>query len=196
MDELERSLEAARIYSPEHLIGHVEFKSLTDSRSGARKYLGFKNGPLDNEFHEPSQEFLDESVSYWDKILKGTTANLYLENTYEHSPLPIARLIDLLGPRAGFCFDIGHWFHYAMGRHWDNLAGWLDLIGPRLKHLHLHDNNGEADQHLGLGQADIDLPQAWLLLKGLNPHPSFTLENHRLEGLLQSLAYLKTNPLF
>ncbi|MDR1677332.1 MAG: sugar phosphate isomerase/epimerase [Deltaproteobacteria bacterium] len=196
LEQLKNTLEAIRLYNPDHLIGHPEFNSLTDSASGVRKYLGQKKGPLDSDFHEPSQEFLDQSVIYWQEFLKASPAYLYLENTYEHSPLPIMRIIELLGDQSGCCLDVGHWFYYAMGKHWDNFSEWLTLIGPRLKHLHLHDNNGEADQHLALGQAEIDLPKMWELLKEGECRPTYTLENHKLDGLLQSLAYLNDNPLF
>jgi sugar phosphate isomerase/epimerase len=196
LDRLGRMLEAARIYEPDHLIGHFEFKSLTDSASGPRKFIGQKKGPLDDPFHEPSGQFVESSVNWWQRVLAGSEAPLYLEHTYEHSPLPIVRVIDLLGPQSGFCLDLGHWFHYAMGKHWDNLQEWITLCGPRLRHLHLHDNHGDADQHLGLGQGDIDLPSAWAKFRALSPRPTFTLENHRPDGLLQSLAYLKENPPF
>jgi sugar phosphate isomerase/epimerase len=83
-----------------------------------------------------------------------------------------------------------------MGKYWENLSEWLTHIGPRLKHLHLHDNNAEADQHLGLGQAEINLPKVWELLKKGERKPTYTLENHKLDGLLQSLTYLNDNPLF
>jgi hypothetical protein len=98
--------------------------------------------------------------------------------------------------RVGLCLDIGHWFHYAMGRHWDNLTDWLEISGPRIRHLHLHDNNGQADQHLGLGQASLNLPVIWEQLQTINPPPTITLENHLLESLKQSLVYLKYHPLY
>jgi sugar phosphate isomerase/epimerase len=94
------------------------------------------------------------------------------------------------------CLDIGHWHHYAMGRHWGNLSDWLEMCGDRVEHLHIHDNDGGGDQHLGLGEGAIDLPETWNLLATAIQEPSFTLENHRLEGLLQSVAYLEEHPLF
>ncbi len=52
----------------------------------------------------------------------------------------------------GHCFDAGHW--QLFGRL--NMAEWLDAIGPRLFHLHLHDNHGSADEHLPVGDGIID----------------------------------------
>jgi sugar phosphate isomerase/epimerase len=194
--ELQRCLDAVSAYNPEHLVAHAEFRGLADSAMGPRNYQGQQKGPLDNEFHQPSQEFLEESVAWWRRVLSASQAPLYLENTYEHSPFPICRVIELLGPQSGFCLDLGHWHHYAMGRHWENLGDWLRLVGPQLRHLHLHDNEGEADSHLGLGQGNLDIPMAWELLGKVYPHPTVTLENHRLEGLFQSLAYLQNCPLY
>jgi sugar phosphate isomerase/epimerase len=197
MDWLERHMEVAGLYKPDHVVGHLDFNALRDSASGVRKYFGQKKGPLDDQFHEPSGDFLERSTNWWKLVLAATPANVYLEHTHEHSPLPAIRLLDLLGTeRAGFCLDLGHWHHFGMGKTRKNLPEWVKLVGPRLKHLHVHDNDGDGDQHLGLGQGTINLPWAWEELRKVSPHPNFTLENHRSEGLLQSLSYLRANPLF
>ena len=55
--------------------------------------------------------------------------------------------LDLHG--LGLVLDIGH----------ANTCGTLQefLDHPDLKHIHLHDNSGEGDEHLALGQGGIDL---------------------------------------
>ncbi|MDR1051115.1 MAG: sugar phosphate isomerase/epimerase [Deltaproteobacteria bacterium] len=212
--ELERAMEAVRLYNPDHLIGHPYFDTLRDSVTGVRKFLGLRNGPLDDEIHRPSKRFLDLSLEFWLRVGAACPAGLYLENTHEHSPAAINELIDLLAEeigrnpetqgtgapspydRVGLCLDVGHWFHYAMGRHWDNLDEWVGMSGPRIRHLHLHDNNGQADQHFGLGQAGLPLPSVWGKLRDLSPPPTITLENHLLESLKQSLLYLERHPLY
>jgi sugar phosphate isomerase/epimerase len=56
--------------------------------------------------------------------------------------------------------------------------------------MHLHDNHTHADEHLPLGEGNIDFPGifAYLLEKHLNP--IFTLEPHLAEHLEPSLKAL------
>ncbi len=48
------------------------------------------------------------------------------------------------GPCFGLCFDVGH----NNLLKWD-MASYLRRLGSRVKALHLHDNDGSRDQHLG-----------------------------------------------
>ncbi|MDR1545785.1 MAG: sugar phosphate isomerase/epimerase [Deltaproteobacteria bacterium] len=194
--QMARALETAARYQPDHLVAHAYYDELNHAAGGPRKFLGLKKSDLLGPPHAPAESFLENSQKFWLKVLDASPARLLLENTHEHSPLSIKALLDRLPPRAEMCLDLGHWFYYAMGRHWDNLAQWLALCAARVGHLHLHDNDGESDRHQGLGQGLID----WTMVrKALAEHgltPSYTLENHRIEALAQSCAFLEANPLF
>lgn len=48
-------------------------------------------------------------------------------------------------------FDIGHCHH--MG---GDIVADVHVAGEQLRHLHLHDNHGERDEHLPVGEGDID----------------------------------------
>lgn len=79
---------------------------------------------------------------------------LALENIYE--PLPVLeRLVriveDIKHPHLGLCLDTGHANVNAAG-----LATILALLSPRLVTCHLHDNDGQQDQHAPPGQGCID----------------------------------------
>ena len=78
---------------------------------------------------------------------------LAVENLTNHDAnvLCLTGLYEAFEPEVlGFCFDSGH----------ANIAGdtdWLiEHAFPRLKVLHLHDNNGQADQHALPGQGTVD----------------------------------------
>lgn len=45
--------------------------------------------------------------------------------------------------KVGVCLDLGH----ALIQGWD-VAGCIDVLAPRLRALHVHDNNGREDQHM------------------------------------------------
>jgi sugar phosphate isomerase/epimerase len=195
-DRLLRAVELAELFSPKHLIAHPRFKSRSDSVLGTKKFSVFKRDNLKGPSQTPAPWWLDRSRDVWSAVLDSSQADLRLENTHEHSPEAIMILLRELGPRAAFCLDFGHWHHYAMGRHWNNLDFWLDEIGPQLAHAHVHDNNGEADQHLALGQGTIDYKRVRKLLAERDLRPTFTVENHRPEDLRISHEILAKNPLW
>jgi sugar phosphate isomerase/epimerase len=60
------------------------------------------------------------------------------------------RLIDTLAHPAVVCaLDTGH-AHVSGG-----IRTGIEIFGPRLQHIHLHDNHGEKDEHLEVGKGTI-----------------------------------------
>lgn len=184
-EALDRFLFSAQItscYAPAHFIGHPEFRRETDGRPGAPD--------------EPTGRWLDDSARVWSRFLAETDAPLYLENTYDRAPTAILALLERLpAGRCGFCLDLGHWHYTAGGRGRADLQAWLGPIAAsgRLRHLHLHDNDGTRDCHWGLGKGTIDWPMAFGLLAELGLKPGYTLEAHYLDALEDSLAWLRDN---
>lgn len=110
---------------------------------------------------------------------------LALENIYEESPATLAALVERLdSPWFGHCFDIGHWRLFGL----ESQPDWLQVIAPRLIHLHLHDNFGQSDDHLPVGEGTIDFAPILTLLSRLATSPSITLEAHDPDELQRSLA--------
>ncbi|MDR2947359.1 MAG: sugar phosphate isomerase/epimerase [Candidatus Adiutrix sp.] len=186
-EQLMRALEIAAIYEPDHLIGHPEFRPGLDSAASIRG-----GGPGNPEsLNRPAEPWLERSARLWGEALVATEARLFLENTVDRSPTAIMSLLERLPERAGMCFDVGHWFSAADGSTLHNLPQWIAEAAPRLRHLHLHDNHGQHDEHLGLGWGEIDFDEFFRLLKAHNLHPSFTLEAHTIPDLDASLAAMK-----
>ncbi len=170
-DRLLQAVDVARVYRPVHFIAHLGYAHLT--------YSNFQ--PL----------WLERSVTTWDAVLAhaGDTP-LFLENVFEASPDHHLTVLDALGGRAKACLDLGHWHSFAHGHERSNLGVWLDALGGRIGHLHLHDNDGSGDQHLGLGQGCIPWEQLWAWL-ALRPAPiSVTFEPHTEADFLSTQAYL------
>ena len=112
---------------------------------------------------------------------------LALENIYEDTPATLTALVDRLdSPWFGHCFDIGHWRLFGS----TTQSEWLAAIAPRLLHLHLHDNRGQTDDHLPVGEGIIDYAPLMKRLAGMAAPPSITLEAHNPEELRRSLANL------
>jgi sugar phosphate isomerase/epimerase len=114
---------------------------------------------------------------------------LALENIYEETPETLTNLVDALdSPWFGHCFDIGHWRLFGKVPQ----AEWLAAIASKLLHLHLHDNRGQGDDHLPIGEGSIDFAPLLALLAERPEPPSITLEAHDPDALQRSLASLRT----
>jgi len=114
------------------------------------------------------------------------------ENTYETSPEVHKILFQQLdAPHLGFCMDTGHLTAFAH----TSWQPWLEKLSPWLGQLHLHDNNGQGDNHLALGLGTFNFQSLFTSLnKG--PLPLLTLEPHSKEDLSQSLDYIRKTSLF
>ncbi len=78
-----------------------------------------------------------------------------------------------------FCLDVGH--AYTAGE----LDEFLELSPVN---VHLHDNLGEEDVHLKLGDGDVDIKHALKSLKGYDGN--FVIEGREMEELIESKNYL------
>ena len=100
------------------------------------------------------------------------SGRILLENTprVASSPGELERATLGLNPaQSGFCLDIGH-FHMSGN---DNApASFLN----RIFHCHVHDNNGEKDQHLPPGEGTVDWESILAQLARIDHAPGFSLE--------------------
>ncbi|MBG0778196.1 MAG: sugar phosphate isomerase/epimerase [Desulfovibrionaceae bacterium] len=176
---LASALELVPTYNPRHLIAHACYHHATHGQN--------------------PEAWLQHHLDLWADLapLWPDSTPLYLENTYEADPEPVRTLADALGrslphKHIGTCFDIGHWHSFAHGHARHDLDRWLAAMRP--DHLHLHDNDGTNDQHLGLGQGTIPWEHFARLLENHHLTPTATLEPHTPEDLTLSLAYLHSHP--
>lgn len=131
--------------------------------------------------------WLDNAREFFIQLLNKTAASecrLAIENIYETRPATLVQLVSSVdSPRFGHCFDVGHWHLFGQ----ESMTAWLRAISPQIFHLHLHDNQGVADDHLPVGDGKIDFPLLFNTISQLTPFPSVTLEAHQPEDLRRSL---------
>ena len=89
-----------------------------------------------------------------------------------NTPEQLRELLDAL-PDLGLHLDIGHANLRVPGNTTEPI---LARFGSRLRHVHLHDNNGDADLHLPLGTGSIDGPRMVRALRGCGYDGTITLE--------------------
>jgi sugar phosphate isomerase/epimerase len=133
-----------------------------------------------------------KSIETWEWLgtrISDEGARLMLENTYEDGPDDIKVLFEELeNLNVGFCLDTGH--QAAFGS--SPLETWLQSLGHYIEQVHLHDNDGNEDTHLALGQGEIDFSALFDYLKITKKEPPvITLEPHKEEDLWPSVDYLE-----
>ena len=110
-----------------------------------------------------------------------------LENVYETEPEIFLQVLDRVGaPNLKVCFDAGHLLAFSTG----DFPRWLKTLTPVIGHLHLHDNHGDADNHLALGTGQVPIKETLDYLAAHGRRPSVTLEPHQEGSLEPSLDYL------
>ena len=93
--------------------------------------------------------------------------------------------------RIGLCLDIGH-ANYSR----TTIGQWFDQLGEWIRYLHLSDNLGGFDDHLPLGQGNIDWDLINRLWTALGKDVPLTLETGTLEATRESIAFLRDHHYF
>ena len=93
----------------------------------------------------------------------------------------LKELVD--GTDIGICYDIGH----------ANTTGQIDaipeLLGDRILNIHIHDNNGKTDEHLTIGEGNIDFQK--VLGKLTKYKGNYVIESKSLASAVESKKKLK-----
>lgn len=135
--------------------------------------------------------WLENSVSFWQQRLPAIEEAgclAAIENIYEEEPSTLCQLLEgINSPLVGHCFDSGHFNMFATV----SLDEWFDAIGDKIIESHLHDNFGKADEHLPVGEGNIDFDKVTSLLHNHAPEAIWTLEAHSRPRLERSFAAIK-----
>ena len=134
-----QSIQAANFHGINKLVFHSVYKPQVD---------GFSLATLDS--------FSKRSIEFWQRfeehIPDGMT--IFIENIADECPEVFMKMIRGIGsPKIRACLDIGH--AYASSA--VPLDEWICVLGDSIGHVHIHDNDGKADQHLPLGRGKIPL---------------------------------------
>lgn len=137
------------------------------------------------------EQWLEHTVETWkwmgSELFKRGT-HLLLENVYETNPDELLQVLEQLDPEhIGYCLDVGHLTTFAKYP----LDHWLSATGKYIGQLHLHDNHGDHDSHLGMGKGSINFNPLFEYIKHMTEKPVITLEPHEQEDFIASLAYLE-----
>ncbi|MFW6284478.1 MAG: sugar phosphate isomerase/epimerase family protein [Desulfosalsimonas sp.] len=186
--------------SPDPEIRSVTHKRLQQARAAAE--LLFPKTMVCHAGYDPARysfirkQWYKQAADTWNhhgRALWEKGIRLVLENVYESDPGDLAELFEKINAdKIGLCLDTGHLTVFSPF----SLSGWLAELSGRINQLHLHDNKGKADDHLGMGQGIIDFTPLHEWLKTAGHRPVITLEPHRRQDLIHSLLFLENHKWF
>jgi len=151
-------VQAAALHGINHLIFHSSYRAFYNGRGRIGEW------------------YIKASIDFWKdfehNIPDGMT--VLLENVEDDDPEVFAEIIHGIdSPKIACCFDAAHAHVYSS---WQ-LDDWIRILGGKIKHVHLSDNDGKSDLHLPLGQGNLPLAS---VIQGIMKHASsevpFTLE--------------------
>ena len=133
------SIQAAAFHGINHVVFH----------SAYRPFVGIKGSSLE-------QWYIKASIDFWKGFLHNIPQGMtvLIENVEDNDPAVLADIIDGIdSPQIDCCYDAAHAHAYSSV----TLDEWVRVLGRRIKHVHLSDNDGKNDLHLPLGEGNLPL---------------------------------------
>ncbi len=172
IERLEQTLEVAAIVRPLMIIVHP----------GYNKW--FYDGDV--------KLWLENSLTTWKPIVakaEKIRSTIAIENIFEEEPSSLKQLLSAIeSPYFNFCFDTGHFHLFSKV----SMKDWFEVLSNNIKAVHLHDNFKKSDDHLPIGDGEIDFDLFFQLIKHYGVDSLFTIEPHKIELLDRSLKACKS----
>ena len=172
VDRLKQLFDLVPYYRPRMIVCHASFDS---TYYVANEDLWLKNSK--------------DTWSTFITLAEELNTIIALENVYEHDPCMLSKLIRSFGDsnHIRVCFDTGHCNTFSKV----SLDEWLDGIGPFIGEVHLHDNAGDGDKHVPVGEGTFPFHKLFCYLKNRGTQPVITLEPHTEEHMWKTLDNIK-----
>ena len=174
IDRVRKSMEAAAALSCRGVVFHTNY--LTGFKSNSYRY----------------KWVMDHAEFYTALAEEYRGINIYIENMFDDTPELLRRLCDSMKdvPNFGVCFDIAHANLWSMP-----LKGWIETLGPYIRHMHVNDNFGDEDSHMAVGEGSLN----WQAMNDpiiQKAAPSVLIEVKSHDKALSSYEYLKANKIY
>ncbi len=186
VDEEIRKLSVKRIVTSLNIAKSLNAKNVVfHSGYTETSYISSPKLEWNNRFYASLGEILDYAGSFGLKIA--------LENVYERDvEFFVSACETFKNQGLGICFDCGHYNVYGA----TPLEEWLGALAPYLRAVHLHSNNGKADEHLAVDEGNIDFEKIFRILAEKKVAPLITIENKVEDYLVTSVKILRSEKYF
>lgn len=139
----------------------------------------------------PAKNWIKRCCELWKQFLKDKPNDItfYLENLFEKTPEFVSELIEQIDDsRVKVCLDIGHAYCHSN----EDVVTWVEHLGDKIRYVHMHNNHGSTDEHLGLNTGTMPIIDVCHALKQHSPKADLALEVN-LESMHSSIEWLKKN---
>ena len=168
-DRFLKTIEWAQFFKPRSIVFHP----------------GYANSIFDGDVGL----WLESSLETWRPLIKEAEKRdlvFAIENVYEETPDSLKRLLEEMNStHFRFCFDAGHYQSFSLRK--APLSCWIETLREYLWEVHLHDNHGQWDEHLPIGEGGFDFVQFFSLLSKFQLNPIYTIEPHQEDHLWRGL---------
>lgn len=101
--------------------------------------------------------WLSNNINFWKEIVdyaqQKMVTCLYC-NVWDDTPTLLLKLFEEINSDYfRFAFDIGHAYYSSRV----SLFDWIDILGKYISYVLVHDNNGQRDEHLMIGEGSIPI---------------------------------------
>ena len=140
-------------------------------------------------FKKEVYEFANQSIKEIGDYAKNLGVMATIENMPNFESMIYQNIADLnqllVENEMHMTLDIGHANHVGYAPE--------DMIFDSIKHVHVHDNLGDDDSHLALGEGSIDLKYIINTLESKNYDGIYILEVNDYDSIKKSYEYMKKN---
>lgn len=167
MKRFETAYEVAKRIGAKHIVFHTGFIPITYYIEG----------------------WLGNSIKFWKEFMadKDESIQIYLENVYEEEYWPIVKVIDEVNHQAfKACLDVGHVNAYST----QSVERWIQGLGHRIGHVHIHNNDGTKDMHNELNEGTIEMKSTIKAIREVSPKARYTIEIADQEKIARSIQCL------
>jgi sugar phosphate isomerase/epimerase len=130
--------------------------------------------------------WIKRSKLFWDNFLQNKELEkmFYIENFMEYNPDIILELLTKVN-RKNFkmCFDVGHANIFSK----IGIIKWIEIVNENIGFVHLHNNNGETDEHAGINNGKINMLEICNSLEEYSPNAIWAIETKECEESIEWL---------
>lgn len=136
-----------------------------------------------------SQGWAERMANFWSKFLENhSQLPICLEKVFDDNPKLLKQVLKLVEhPHFTFCLDAAHAHCFSSVP----ITEWVDVLGPYTSHVHVHDNLGDRDAHLAVGDGNLPWEDLITHFQNMSQPPTWTIENTSLKDIRISLDFLK-----
>ena len=177
----------------DNLIAQVTNYRFQQSYNVAKKmnanYIVYHNGYYPKTYSYI--EWMQNAPRFWNEFLedkKEDDIKVHIENVFEDDYFILNELMEeIADDKTSVCLDVGHVNAYSKV----DVYEWMKILKKYIKHMHIHNNCGDRDSHLGINKGELDIIEILNMVK--DKDITISLEITNFAELEESLDILYKN---